>query len=336
MQSPLREIVDTRRYWLESGEAVTITIKEFQPIHEGHHRHAAVSSPTIVFLPGWAMGADSEALERLGAAFARSSGTSAISMSTEIDTIADGQEALYKEAQAIALFIKERGLNKVILVGHSQGGDRGIDLATILQDDSEISLKGLALIDAVGLYDQEPGELARHFAEDSLMDTASTVVKKLRENPALAAQGMRVGASIVAGIFRDWMHYGSEAVPRVEKEVAAMAKKNPHMSQVAVPIVFITGTHDPVVNLDRLLSANEEERMVEEWEKTHTDTPDTPNARTLEVVLKRLFPKSPYVRAIIAEKLGHHGLPLFRPESVASITLFILKQYEHSQKGTKG
>ncbi len=42
---------------------------------------------------------------------------------------------------------------------------------------------------------------------------------------------------------------------------------------------------------------------------------------------EHIFKKSPYVKMVIADKLGKHGLPVFRAESVANTSIGLLERF---------
>src|SRR3989338_8393921 len=74
-------------YNLESGAMIEISYREFDATHkdtddipEGNRERAAAVA--TIFLPGWAMGADTESARKLGEEFADSSKNSTYAIST--------------------------------------------------------------------------------------------------------------------------------------------------------------------------------------------------------------------------------------------------------------
>ncbi len=334
------ENVEKKLYRLETGESIEVSAREFEYVPKGTQE---VSDPSrenqskqnVIFLPGWAMAADSKVVERLGKAFAEKSKGSAFSITTRAEQLPGTEDALYREALAIGKFIKEKGLSDVVIAGHSQGGDKAIDLITILQEDPELYVRGLVLLGSVGLYEQTPGVLAKNFVVDSMAKTPITLTKKLVSNPGAVAQGLRASNSIVSGIFKEIARSGTESVQRMKDEVSVMAQKNARLNQIRVPVILMSGAEDVVSNPNRIIPPGEEERMIEEWkrkdEAAGTETHIDPREKFLQ---ENVFPESPYIRMLVPEKLGHHGLPLFRSESVANASLYLLKRFERREQQT--
>ena len=322
------ESSERRQYQLETGESIEVLAKEFSP-HEGG------GEQTVIFLPGWAMSAESSAVTALGQSFAERSKAKAYAITSRTESDPGTEDVLLKEAEAISKFIKEKGLTNVILAGHSQGGDKAIDLTTILQNNPEIQVHGLILLDAVGLYDQTPGSLAKNFAKDALVNTPLTMAKKVVSDPQVAARGLAAGNAVTAGIFREIGKSGIAGIKRMKDEVKSMAQMNPRLAQIEVPVILMSGTDDPVSNPEKILPPGEEKRMIEEWRKKDeaegTSTYIDPREKFLQ---EDIFPESPYIRMVTPEKLGHHGLPLLRSESVANASLYLLKRYERRKKET--
>lgn len=323
--------VERKLYQIESGETIEVTAKTFDylPKDAEPTSESRETEQNVVFLPGWKMAADSAAVEKLGTAFAERSRGKAFAVTTRSEEMPAAKDGLYKEAMAISRFIKEKGLTNVVLAGHSQGGDKAIDLATILQQDPELRLKGLLLLDAVGLYEQEPKSLAKDFVRDSLLNTPVTMFKKLFKNPGAVSQSLKAGNSIVGGIFKEMAKSGSKSLERMKGEVQTMARQNPRLNQIQVPVILMAGVEDLVSDPGKIIPQGEEERILAEWEQKDaeagTETFIDPREKFLQ---EEVFPQSPYIRMVVPEKMGHHGLPLFRSESVANASLYLLKRFE--------
>lgn len=329
------ESIEKKIYQLETGESIEVTAKEFEYSPE---KGAVVSVETqdkqseqnVIFLTGWKMSPDSSAVTALGKSFAERSKANAYAISSRTESEPGSEDVLLKEAEAISILIEEKGLTNIVLAGHSEGGDKAIDLVTILQNNPEIHIHGLVLLDSVGLYDQTPKSLAANFTKDALVKTPATMTKKLIHNPQVAVRGLAAGNAVTQGIFRELGKAGVvEGAKRMVAEVKSMAQMNPRLAGVNVPIVLMSGTEDLASNPDKIIPPGEEERVVAEWEQKDadagTDTYIDPREKFLQ---EKVFPNSPYIRMVTPEKLGHHGLPLLRAESVANASLYLLRRFE--------
>jgi pimeloyl-ACP methyl ester carboxylesterase len=316
--------VEKKSYSLETGETIFVTSKAFTP-NEKRGETEPVDEH-VIFLPGWAMSADSDVVSRLGQSYSERSKNVSYVLSTETNDLPDSEIALYREAEAIAKFISEKGLTDVVIAGHSQGGSKAIDLVSILQNNPDIQVNGLILIDSMGLYEQDPLALARGFAKDSIINTPKTLTKKTQGVEGEWTQSLKALQAIVTGIGRKVRMSGLSSPSIVKSEVKAMAQVNPRMKEIAVPTILITGAEDPISHPEKIIPPSEEAELVAQWESEDaSDKVPYRNARE-EYLKQNQFPQSPYVRMIAPEKFGHHGLPFFRSESVAEATLYMLKR----------
>lgn len=325
---PKKERTEERkRYIVESGETIEILEREFFP------ESGEKGDQNVIFLPGWSMSAESGAVTALGQSFADRSASRAFAISSRMETEPGTEDVLLKEAEAIAAFIKEKGLTNIILAGHSQGGDKAIDLVSLLQNDPTINIQGLVLLDSVGLYDQSLGELTKNFTKDAMVNTPVTMARKIIENPKVASRGIAAGNAITQGIFNNLRKFGiSGGVKRMREEVTSMAETNSRLSGVDIPVIIMSGSRDPVSNPDRIMPPEEEQKIIGEWKLEDEEKRD-PTLRAREQYLQEnTFPKSPYIRMLVPEKLGHHALPLLRAESIANASLYLLKRYERNKK----
>lgn len=324
-------------YHLESGATIEISSREFDGTDDAaESSRERMSGAATIFLPGWAIGAHTESARKLGEAFAESSQNLTYAISTRAETMAI-KDTLYEEARAIAKFIKEKGIKEVTLTGHSQGGDKAINVAEILQEDPEVKIRGLVLIDSTGLYDQAPSALAMGFARDSLIDTPKTLAENIlaeniKKNREAIKHAVRASTDIVFGIIREMAKSKLNYPSRLRTETQEMAVVNPRLAKLRVPIILLSGAHDPVSNPEKIIPPGEEEKILEAWEREQqtSETKKYIDPRE-EFLRKNVFSNSPYVRMVIPEKLGHHGLPFYRPESVARASLYLLKRFERRE-----
>lgn len=167
-----------KTYDTEMGP-VEVTWERFDAsAHNAEHKKEQLAK-AVLFLPGWAMTAESKSIQPLSQSFADYADAPVYELFTFANKVPES-DMLHSEAEAIRKFIEENGLNEIVITGHSQGGDKSIDLVTLLQEKNpEINVKGLVLMDSVGLHGQGEGELAAKFAKDSMIDTPTSVAKKV-------------------------------------------------------------------------------------------------------------------------------------------------------------
>lgn len=319
----------TNLYELESGISVEVDWERFEP-KEG----AIESTPekpaekAVIFLPGWAVEAGDQSIQRLGQSFAEGSKNETYTVTTRTQEAAGTEDTLYEEARAISQLIKEQGLKEVTLAGHSQGGDKAINVAHILQENPEVKIDGLILIGSVGLYEQEPGTLVKGYTKDSLVDTPKTLIKNLARNPSIVKRGLRAATDILTGIVQEILRSKTVYPRRLKREIEEMARINPRLSELRMPIILVSGAKDLASRPKKIIPPHEEERIQKEWEKEEESLEEKGFIDPREEFLKEnVFPKSPYIRMVVAEKLGHHGLPHFRSESVARASTYLLRRF---------
>jgi pimeloyl-ACP methyl ester carboxylesterase len=265
------------------------------------------SGAAVVVLPGWSLGVASRSCRPLNQAFADRSGSRAIAMDARAERVAD--DSLWQQAEALGRVLLERGLHRVTIVGHSQGGALAANLAVYLaQQASDLAVEGLSLLDPIGLYDQGRTHLVVAFLVDALVATPVAILRRIARRPgdwSLVTRALRVAADLPGGIAADLIATGGPGRyrRRFAAEVACLARANPHLALVRSPVVLVQGAEDRVSDPRRLA-----QRV----------------GAAGEGVAAALFPRSPRVCWLVAAKLGLHGLPLLRPEAVAAATLGVL------------
>ncbi|MBI4085332.1 MAG: alpha/beta hydrolase [Candidatus Liptonbacteria bacterium] len=309
-------------YETENG-LVEVELKKIEPSPEAEkHKTKEKESLTeaVLFMPGWSMTPESKSARELSQSFADYANVPAYEIFARAEKIS-GSGQLGHEAEAIRRFIEESGLNNVVISGHSQGGDRAIDLTVLLQErNPEIKIRGLVLMNTVGLHEQGKAALVGNFAKDAAIGTPKSVMKTVlgisrhfKGEGSFPKRSVRPLVDGLFGIIREAGKSGAGYPKRFLNEISNMAKANEHITEVNVPVILVQGERDPI-------SAHEKIAPV-----------DKPSER--EKLLKvNLFKNSPYVRMVVAEKAGHHNMPLFRPESVARASLYMLERFYRSKE----
>src|SRR3972149_1841122 len=102
------------------------------------------------------------------------------------------------------------GLKEVTPVGLSQGGIKAVNLATLLQEKNpDVRVRGVILLDSVGLYSQDEGELAKNFTKDALINTPNASIdahlfdiNRKQKAPSIG-KTWQAGMDVLFGILRE-------------------------------------------------------------------------------------------------------------------------------------
>ena len=320
--------VGSKFYSLDSGLDIQVKWKEYTPQKNLKGEELLTQDKGIIMLPGWGMGVEDTTIENLSKEFAENSNMKTTSLSSRSmqSTPTHGENMLYEEAKAMSMFIREKGLKEVTLVGHSQGGDKAINIASILQQDPDLHIAGVILISAVGMYKQEPSDLVKNFSKDALINTPQSLIGQLPKNPGAMKSGISASMDILSTMVKEAWDSKGEYIDRFKREVKEMSAINPQMATITAPVVLISGAEDTVSNPEKIVPEEEEERILNENEGNGFIDPRE------EYLKANLFKQSPYVRLVAPEKLGHHGLPYFRGGSVARGSMYLLKRFNRRQK----
>jgi esterase/lipase len=296
-------------YHLESGLDAEVSYKVFES-------KEANSDEVIVFLPGLTMNPDDEIIKNLGQSYAESSKRNTYVIKSELKTKSQNQEQInevketlfFEEALALKQFIQDKNFKNIIIAGYSVGGTKGIDLAYLLQNNVGVSVQGLILLSAPGLYKQEEGSLKKNLIEDSLA-TPKIVVSESDKYPDAFKRGIQGAKSFAKIMLQDSSLSSTEVRQKVKRNFTEMEEYNPRVEELEIPVVIIQGSEDKVVEADKIVPQEIDLAQREEYLKEH------------------IFKKSPYVKMVTADKLGKHGLPIFRAESVAKVSIGLLERF---------
>lgn len=347
-----RKRAETSTYHLESGATVEL-IWTHVAARESNER---ISGRAVILLSGWG-NTRLASMEDLPQAFADSSHSETYTIIPRTEergekSAGNNLNLLYEEARAVAQFIKDKGIKEVTLAGHSMGADRAVDVAAILQEDPDVKVEGLILLGPVGVYDQTPFDLAKTFIAHTsleipaeakrLSEENAPFIRDLAKNPDIpaaqaAAQILKQGTndgtmSQLSEIIRSW-GIGPAFWRRLKSDIIDMAVKNPRMETVNVPIVLIAGSNDPVANHEKMVPADEEEKIRKEMGEVPGQRKDL--AARERYLQENLFKSSPHVRMIVPEKMGNHLVQIFRPQAVAKVSMYLLGRYKREKEKDK-
>ena len=295
-------------YQTEAGPVEVMWRKfEYDPKSErGGAAEKKSFAQATIFLPGSMMDANARSLEPLNQAFADRIKGPAYAVSTRAERPAQGDTFRF-EAEAIRQFIEEHGLKDLIIVGYSLGGDKAIDVADALRNHgSRAEVRGLVLLDSVGLYEREPEELSSTSTKHTALDIPPAVLNSGERSQWKKFK--QVLTDVLFNVIRETIRSKTGYSRRLQGEVESMAKLNPRIGNIDVPVILVHGAEDPISDPKKVASV------------------DAPSER--EAYLKEhLFTSSPSVKMVVAEKAGHHALPFLRSESVARASLYMLERF---------
>ena len=177
----------------------------------------------------------------------------------------------------------------------------------------EVEIRGLILLEPVGLYEQTPGELTRGFLSDTLVGTP----KDYATHPSAALGALQTGTDVIFNVLRAAGASGTAYSEQLKSQIREMARAHPEYQQVRCPVVLVQGTLDPISSPEKVMPSEID--------------PKNLTARS-ELLKEELFPNSPRVDMLMPEKLGHHVMPLVRSEQIAKTSLYLLEREERRQK----
>lgn len=294
--------------------------KPFEASEEDYVEQAG-EDEAVIFLPGVALEGDSGSVVESGNHFANARQAKTFTISTRLGspTAENSQEI---QAEAILKFITEQGLKKVTIVGNSQGANKGIDLAWLIQEANKvegtqkIELEGLVLTSPGGIIEQNEAELTKNFFKDSLVDTTPEVVSQAIKNPTKYKQGAvassKLGASVGLNMAKEAIR--GELTKRTVRESKEAAKVNEHARELEVPVVIVVGVKDAAFNADKFLPEVAHDQSV--WSQQQRE----------EKMKQDVFHSATGIRVLKAEHNGVHGVHYFREDQIANTTMYMLRR----------
>jgi pimeloyl-ACP methyl ester carboxylesterase len=298
-----KNILQKRTYEIDNTK-VTVSWKEFFPTNK-----EAPQDEAILFLTGWSAGT-AKTVEALTQRFAEDSGRTAKLIFTRPEKVVP--DSLYKEAEAVRNLIIEEGLEEITVASHSEGGIKASDVVDILQKKNpDIKIRGLILLDPVGLYEQNMAKFASSFILDTAVNTPISLAKNLLKNPSLVLKGLQAGSDIIFNISREMTKTKITGYPsKLFSQMAEMAKANTHYQDVKCPVVLIQGEQDPISSPEKVLP--EDPKSISEGR---------------EILKQTFFPNSSQVDMLVGKKIPHHSMYHFRPETISKASLGLLERY---------
>lgn len=306
--------IQSKIYEIDSTP-ITVNFAEFTPKREKE------PDKTVIFLPGWSMDAGSLSTNIVGKAFTDQSSSETLVIDTVPKEIT--KDSLFKEAIAISRLLKERGTTNVVISGHSEGGIKAVDLATILQKqrdsgESDISVDGVILMESMGLFEQgNSAVFAAKFVKDGVIDAQAQTFKDVVSDREGVGQTERrtlgMTLDVVLGTLKDLAKSNIRYPQKLLSQVNEMKRIDPRLGELKTPVILVHGKNDLV---------SSPEKVLPEYEKADDRE---------ELLRQSLFPNSPYVRMVTGERLATHGMPIYRAEQVAKISLYLLDRHKRQE-----
>lgn len=302
MGGKVQRIIERKTYAFEDGLQVAVSAEKFSP------EKMTKPDQAVIFLPGWAVGEGSLSTTEITQELANAAQADAYRITTRADQVVP--DSLLREAEAIRRFIEEKKLKEVTLVGYSQGGDKAMDAAVLMQRLNSGIKVNVVLLDSVGLYKQGFWELVANFTRDSMVDTTATMVR----HPSVFPKGMKASVDIGKGIGKEVLRSKGYGYPkRFINEIRDMIRENPRAKELQCPVVVIIGAKDRAVSHKKVASIKKHPMYNVYDLETHLINIEA----SRETSLWRIFPKAASVHFLVPEEFGNHGQPLFRSQAEA-------------------
>lgn len=304
-----------------NGYNVNVYSKDFHPKEE------ASKDDAVLFLAGWSAGT-SKNIELLCQTYADQGKKDSYALNSIAEKRVP-EDRIPIEAQAVAKFIQEKGLEKVTIAGHSEGGAKAINLVSDLQDNyPDVSVEGLLLLAPVGLYQQKPGEFALNFLKQG-QGSIQDLKKEVKAHPAYQQR------------YKDYQEWGYvpqeiNAMPgsnrwvkalnylffKLKPQIADMADEAQVLHRIKCPVVLVQGEYDTVSDPNKVVGEDNVSLVQEaDYEKRMNGYKER-----LKSLKENFFSSSQDVSMVVPRRMGHHAFVHFRPEEVAKVSFYLLQR----------
>ena len=331
------------------GSKVELTFTEAKP----KNKENIDPKKVVISIAPWAWGAEMPIISGGGQKIADGFGENAYTISTRTDQI--GPDALLTEVKGIAEFIKANQFREVTIVGHSEGGIKAVELATVLEQISpQININGVLLLDPMGMNQDSILSLGKNFTLDIFKFTPA----EFKRANKLPPEGGTL--QFLLSLWQDMKAYGLRYPKALYHETKAMATANSELGQIKSPLIIMTGERDFVSDYRKYLPTDKVEAQAkpalpddklrewiinsQKWEhlpieeqtkfasqeefitryikmyRTQEEMVRLGKARN-EILKEKITPAAENTAILIASRIGtsHTGLPDNRFESVIKI-----------------
>lgn len=255
-----------------------ILYKEFSPTNQNGKN----TDLKIVYLPGWSIAPASLPVANLCTSLANEFGVSVYAIQTQDHKI-----------DALESFTPK--IKKILLVAHSQGSIKMIELTNFLQEKSDISIKGVVFITPVGLNKFTNQQLKKNFS----LEVAKALITSVWEI------FIRKKDKYTLELTKAVIHYAQEEIKKESLKVY-LKKLDIHtknlssvypeiiekLRKIKAPVIFFLAKNDlvsPIVQIKNMISSlGMKEVKIMEKEKSNHGLPYT-HAKILARDIRNFF-----------------------------------------------
>lgn len=313
--------VFTPEEYTVDGAKVQIRCSETRP-KEGKNldlRKAIISYSSWNWIP------ELKIMKDIAQKIADYSGQTVYNISSKTDQL--GPDAGLIEAKGATQFLNSHNLSEIIIVGHSEGGLKAVDLVAELEKNNpQTTIDGLVLMDALGLYNQDPKTLMRNYLTDPKF-----AAKEFRDTQTAPPKGGAM--QFLHGLWEDIKFFGANYPRKLKEEVITMAQVNLRLKEIKTPVLIITGDRDYVSDHHKYVPSEAIDKRAGEApsdEPTQQQMMRRSKARN-ELIRENILPKSEKVSMIVLSKGAHHaGVTDIRINQVANVVSGIFDRMKRS------
>lgn len=209
----------------------------------------------VINLPPWSWAAETPIIRGGGQKIADGMGENTFTISTRTDKI--HPDALFTEAQGIAKFILDRGIQEVTIFSHSEGGVKAVNLAAILEANyPQVKVNMVVLLNPMGMDARSVLSLGKSFFSD-IFKVGPAEFERAKKLPP---EGGAV--QFLLSLWQDMRFFGMRYPEALMEEAKAMARPNPRLSQIKAPVLLLTGEQDFVSDFRRYFPQEEVEKRL--------------------------------------------------------------------------
>lgn len=247
------------------------------------NRELPSSNEAVIFLMGYPWQAKSETLWTFPQDLAKQFKVPSYNIETDLGRI--DPNGLSIEAEATRQFIEKQKLNKVTLIGHSEGGIRAADLATLLeQKNPQVQINGVVLMNPMGMYP----ELIRTLGKNFFVEVAK--IEGQEKNPAVKESMLRIMLDFAKSIGKDIKSaWGIKYPWLVANQMGMMTRLNQSLAAIKAPVVVMSTERDFVSDYrkylpqegvsNRMEAKKTDEQLKQEVESRWEKLPEKTKAR---------------------------------------------------------
>ena len=307
---PAKMLGEEYEFMVEQGKRVYIRAKEFSSPNTD-------ATKTTLYLPGFGYKVDSDTIRILCQPLADHYKEAGIythaTYSISAQTEKGEKDQLGVEAEALFQFLRQKRVKEVTIVGQSLGGPQVMKLARLIEEKApEMQLRGLVLLSSSSLYSVDPKEFLKDYVSEVTKPPSRDFSPIEKANASfISKEGLRyVLEELLAGRLRP-------------VDVLGLARtKSADLAAIHAPVVLIEGAQDKLSQVRRIIPKSGDQGSSPGYATTEEER---------QKILHGLFPNSSYVKLLVGEKRGTHGLAISRPTTVANVALGTLDRWWGAQ-----